>query len=182
MTAPFKDEDIVALYKESATESPSAELDNTILDYAKQQSRRKHQWWPYVGLAATVGFVALLAPWKWADKTLQTPAEIELRSAPSMIQSDAAPKRQVGEMQSFELHAEDSNEIMRFDRVSPEAAKSMAEDKAQPVNNPFADVEALLAKGETAEARALLKQKLDAEPALKAQLPMHLKQLLESKE
>ena len=80
----MNDEDIVKLYKESATEKPSAELDKTILDYAKKQSQaerapgNKHpRWWPYMGLAASVMFVTLLAPWKWHKQTLE-PVQSEL--------------------------------------------------------------------------------------------------------
>ncbi|CAK3961681.1 conserved hypothetical protein [Vibrio crassostreae] len=80
----MNNEDIVKLYKESATEKPSAELDKTILDYAKKQSKaerapgnKRPRWWLYMGLAASVMFVTLLKPWKWHKQTLE-PVQSEL--------------------------------------------------------------------------------------------------------
>ncbi|OEE61576.1 hypothetical protein A1OK_09465 [Enterovibrio norvegicus FF-454] len=193
MTAPFKDEDIVALYKESATETPSDALDNRILAHAKSATRKPVPWWTYAGVAATVGFIALLAPWKWIDQSLQSPAHIELMEAP-------IPKQNFQQAESLDLESTIVDEIEIEADTAPleersllksqptEAFKSMDSQRTPQAKssaamkaklNPFAEVESLLAEGEKQKAIALLKQQLDAQPVLYGSLPDYLKQLLE---
>ncbi|MDD1795053.1 hypothetical protein LRP50_18150 [Enterovibrio sp. ZSDZ42] len=187
MTAPFKDEDIVALYKESATEIPSEALNNRILGYAQAQTRKRIPWWTYAGIAATVGFVALLAPWTWVDQSLQSPAHIELMEAPiqkqnrqqadsleieAAVEADEAPVEEQLMLKSLPSEASRSMEFQR----APQA-KSNAKMKVK--LNPFKEVESLLAKGEKQKAITLLKEQLDEQPELLSELPLHLIRLLE---
>ncbi|MGF1707026.1 hypothetical protein [Enterovibrio baiacu] len=109
MSKPFSDDDIAAIYKDSATEAPSASLDDAILAYASEQTGRADSpdtetvsqkaksatpWWPIFGLAAGTMFVALLAPWQWVDQTLPGAQDIQPYSSPDVMmleEIDIAP-------------------------------------------------------------------------------------------
>ncbi|WP_028021584.1 hypothetical protein [Enterovibrio calviensis] len=209
MTAPFKDEEIVALYKESATETPSDDLDNRILGYAEAQTQaqakaktqtRKHMpWWTYAGIAATVGFVALLAPWTWVDQSLQSPIQHELMKAPVLMdnveqadsleldatidavidagaEADVEAKIAPAEEQIIRKSApSEASRSMKF-QFAPQEDASAA---MKALSNPFEAVENLLAAGEKQKAIALLKQQLEEKPELLSELPLHLERLLD---
>ncbi|MBE1275246.1 hypothetical protein [Enterovibrio baiacu] len=109
MSKPFSDDDIAAIYKDSATEAPSASLDDAILAYASEQTghadspdtetasqkaKSATPWWPIFGLAAGAMFVALLAPWQWVDQTLPGAQDIQPYSSPDVMmleEIDIAP-------------------------------------------------------------------------------------------
>ncbi|KKD61198.1 hypothetical protein RN22_06910 [Grimontia sp. AD028] len=193
MTAPIKDEDIVALYKESATETPSKDLDNRILAYANSQSKKHIPWWTYAGAAATVAFIALLAPWKWVDDTLETPQSIESiiepgiepgiepRNAPAFISPEALSDHEADAARSMELLPPKPEE-QRFFRNSPAAAKSLPQmemELEESIITEFAEVERLLDEGQKQQARELLEQMLTDDPKLINKLPERLKTLVE---
>ncbi|MFL7012682.1 hypothetical protein [Enterovibrio norvegicus] len=111
MNKPFSDDDIAAIYKDSATEAPSASLDEAILAYASEQTAHADSpetatatatqkgksatpWWPIFGLAAGAMFVALLAPWQWIDQTLPGAQDVQPYSSPDVMmleEIDIAP-------------------------------------------------------------------------------------------
>lgn len=189
MTAPIKDEDIVALYKESATETPSKDLDNRILAHANSQSKKHIPWWTYAGAAATVAFIALLAPWKWVDGTLETPQSIESiiepgiepRNAPAFISPEALSDHEADAVRSMEVLPPKPEE-QRFFRNSPAAAKSLPQmemELEESIITEFAEIERLLDEGQEQQARELLEQMLTDDPKLINKLPERLKTLLE---
>ncbi|PML81942.1 hypothetical protein [Enterovibrio norvegicus] len=105
MSKPFSDDDIAAMYKNSATEAPSASLDDAILAYASEQTahadspeaetatpkgKSAKNWWPIFGLAAGAMFVALLAPWQWVDQTLPGAQDVQQYSSPDLMMLEEA--------------------------------------------------------------------------------------------
>ncbi len=47
MNKQIEDHDVVELYRQSASETPTKDLDAKILSYAKKRSNRSDKWWPY---------------------------------------------------------------------------------------------------------------------------------------
>ncbi len=105
MSKPFSDDDIAAIYKDSATDVPSTETDDAILAYASEQTghadspeaetatqrgKSPTHWWPIFGLAAGAMFVALLAPWQWTDQTLPGAQDIQQYSSPDLMMLEEA--------------------------------------------------------------------------------------------
>ncbi|CZF83002.1 hypothetical protein GCE9029_03573 [Grimontia celer] len=182
MTAPIKDEDIVALYKESATETSGKDLDNRILAYANSQHKKRIPWWTYAGLAATVSFVALLAPWQWVDQTLEAPQDIEFMSTPETMSEEALSDSAIEAVPSMEILPPKPEEQRLF-RNSPAAAKSlphMEMEREDATNTEFSEVEKLLNAGKEQKARELLKQMLTDDPTLLEKLPQRLRILVET--
>jgi hypothetical protein len=167
MKVPLDDQEIISLYKSNATELPSSEVDRKILEYAQAQTKQKRNWWPYVGLAASVGFVAILAPWQWYEQTTY-PA----------LESD------VSHMKMLSPESEISPPALQSSRESAAMSKRVVREKDQSERlelsfNRFAEVEALLAGGEQEKARSLLEQLLQDSPELRSHLPKHLQVLME---
>lgn len=186
MTSPIKDEEIEALYKQSANEQPSPEIDDAILNYANKSSNRDQvvkstwNWRSVLAVAATVVFVTLLAPWKWVDDTVHESLEVESMMDDSLmieerydLTPEAAPAADVPEQpQSFLKSLPKKPESSQ--RMMAEALESHTE------TSPFLKTEMLLKAGKADEARKALSLLLEEQPELKDQLPEHLKALLES--
>lgn len=182
MTAPIKDEDIVALYKESATETSGKDLDDRILAYANSQHKKRIPWRTYAGLAATVSFVALLAPWQWVDQTLEAPQDIEFMSAPETMNEEVLSDSEIEAVPSMKVLPAKPEE-QRFFRNSPAAAKSLPQmemDGEDATNTEFAEIEKLLDAGQKQKARELLNQMLTDDPTLLENLPQRLRVLVDT--
>ena len=190
MKKPLKDEDIVSLYREGATDVPPQALDDKILEYAKAQSKRKKNWWPYIGLAASLALVTLIAPWRWVDQTMQPLQETYEEAIPEAVpeirlQSDMPVPQPAGqsvskkEVMSERMMMKASPQVDAVDALIEREAEigPAFESEVQQINI-FAEVEALLANGEQEKARTLLKSMLKDDPELKKQLPEHLKAIL----
>ncbi|WP_087024264.1 hypothetical protein [Thaumasiovibrio subtropicus] len=101
MKTPFTDEEVLTQYRKDATESPSADLDNRVLQTAKAAlenasnvtSLPKKRRWPHraIGIAAGIILVTLLAPWRWLDDN------------PSMELQGLPPENQRGLSEETEL-------------------------------------------------------------------------------
>lgn len=193
MNTPLKDEEIAALYKQSATAEPSKALDDKILDYAKAQAAQGQpstsSWWPYFGLAASVMLVVLLAPWRWLDQASDVRQESEFNGVRQEMADQSLPKPTASEapVESLQKRSESAalmapsrmKSAPALDAMEMRAAPAMTQAMAPEVElNPFAEVETLLAKGETDKATAALKQLLTQRPELKEKLPEPLKALL----
>ncbi|MDB1125766.1 hypothetical protein [Vibrio algarum] len=186
MNRPLKDEEIVSLYEQGATESPSPDLDKTILNYANTQTKNKNQrnWWPYFGLAASVTFVTLLAPWEWAEQTLTAPTQLDNQQQTQQMEA-ALNKRVTLEKKAKEMNVESlqSRSLMKSApqaevlemRIEQELAS--ADDYIDEQPSPFKEVEDLLANGEKEQALKLLEEILTENPRLEIQLPEILKAL-----
>ncbi|WED24715.1 hypothetical protein L3Q72_17720 [Vibrio sp. JC009] len=196
MKNELNDKEIVSLYKESANETPSPELDKKILAYAKSASGRRKNWWPYLGLAASLGFVVILAPWRWVDQTMPVVTEPELPAAiePQVTEEQAdqrieakRAKMPVREsMMSAPLKMQAAPEADMAAGARSAGARSKEEKEIQTgfmdaeVNiSSFEEVEALLASGEKEKAKALLERILKQSPELARELPQHLRQLVD---
>ncbi|CZF80819.1 hypothetical protein [Grimontia marina] len=186
MTAPIKDEDIVALYKESATETSSKALDNCILAYAGSQHKKHIPWRTYAGAAATVAFVALLAPWKWVDDTLEVPQGIEpiretvikRNPSPIRISPETLSDDETNALQSMDALPTKPEE-QRFFRNAPSTIRSLPQiELEEAAVAEFTDVERLLDAGQEQQAREFLEQMLADNPELVERLPERLKTLL----
>ncbi|USH04645.1 hypothetical protein K6Q96_23280 [Grimontia kaedaensis] len=184
MTAPIKDEDIVALYKESATETSGKDLDDSILAYANSQHKKRIPWWTYAGLVATVSFVAFLAPWQWVDQTLEAPQDIEFMSTPETMSEEALSDSAIDAVPSIEILPPKPEEQRLF-RTAPSAAKSLPQMEMEiedSIITEFPEVERLLDEGQEQQARELLEQMLTDNPKLFNRLPERLKTLVEKEE
>ncbi|WP_375749553.1 hypothetical protein [Vibrio sp. HN007] len=153
MNQKYDDQDIISLYKKGATETPSAEADNAILEYSVSNLKKSRNWWPYIGLAASVGFVAILAPWQWQEEPLSVPV-------PEQVEAFSDEMSLMG--------------------VAPEAERAIrAKSSRQLSISPFTHIERLLQEDRVDEARSELQELLKAHPELEKELPEHLLVLLE---
>ncbi|MEF1335975.1 hypothetical protein REH81_04130 [Vibrio rotiferianus] len=198
----MKDEDIVKLYKESATEKPSAELDKTILDYAKKQSQaerdpgNKHpRWWPYMGLAASVMFVSLLEPWKWHKQTLE-PVQGELmlkgfeyksESVNQQMQLKSMPEENTIMSESSDsldalgtappvLFESDTGIEQSLNRRSATLKKERKALQGNRIKSVAELIKQLVKQGDTAKARLLFTENPDVEPLLSKEIVDLIKQ------
>jgi len=200
MNRPLKDEEMVSLYQQGATETPSSELDEKILGYAKRQSKKQKTWWPHIGLAASVTVVTLLAPWNWLDQTLQNPTEQEqynalpliseiesenqiMRDAPKLESRSIKAKKVESEallLRSIQENASQSNANKRLMKNSEELDMTMDTPEAKE-QYLFEEIEWLLANGEKEKAREQLLEMLNDDPEIEELLPQKLRDLLTSK-
>lgn len=154
MSKEYDDQDIISLYKKGATEKPSAEIDNAILEYSVSDLKKSRNWWPYIGLAASIGFVAILAPWQWQEEQLSVPVQNQIEAF-----SDEMP-------------------LMG---VAPETKRAIRTKSSRQLSvSPFTRIERLLKEDRVDEARSELKVLLSAHPELEKELPEELQFLLKS--
>ncbi|MFC1233684.1 hypothetical protein [Vibrio sp. F74] len=200
MNRPLKDEEMVSLYQQGATETPSSELDEKIIGYAKRQSKKQKTWWPHIGLAASITFVALLAPWNWLDQTLQNPTEQEQYNAlplMSEIESENQLMRDTQKLESRSTKAKKAeSEALLLRSIQENALQSEANKRLMKNNDEsditmdipetkehylFEEIEWLLANGEKEKAREQLLEMLKGDPEIEERLPQELRDLLASK-
>lgn len=106
MNQSFDDQDIVSLYKKGATEVPPNQIDSTILSYAKSNSKTRRHWWPYIGLAASICTITLLAPWQWQEDAVpvqqdELSVEMQLMAPPVERAIKAKSSREVAPAHPF---------------------------------------------------------------------------------
>ncbi|WED29709.1 hypothetical protein L3V77_20060 [Vibrio sp. DW001] len=200
MNRPLKDEEMVSLYQQGATETTSSELDEKILGYAKQQSKKQKTWWPHIGLAASLTFVTLLAPWNWLDQTLQNPTEQEQYNALpliSEIESENQLMHDTPKLESRSIKAKKvESETLLLRSIQENASQSDAskrlmknsETSGMTMDIPetkehylFAEIELLLTNGEIEKAREQLLEMLKGDPEIEEKLPQELRDLLANK-
>ncbi|MEZ9523711.1 hypothetical protein [Enterovibrio norvegicus] len=151
MSKPFSDDDIAAMYKNSATEAPSASLDDAILAYASEQTahadspeaetatpkgKSAKNWWPIFGLAAGAMFVALLAPWQWVDQTLPGAQDVQQYSSPDLMMLEEAeiPPSAADAVPDAKLHkfASPSEDAPRAKSMKPALPEKTTESATSP--------------------------------------------------
>lgn len=170
MKAPIEDKEITSLYQSDATEVPSSELDENILSYAKSQTVKKRNWWPQVGLAASVVFVAILAPWEWLERD----QIVEMESNSYLIKPEkvlSEPVRKKATMRG-KSNSESMDMLMKS---APPVALTEKPVVSGLADNPFAEIELQLKAGNKEQARLLLVKLLLERPELNEQLPDKLK-------
>lgn len=158
----MKEIDIVALYKKSATETPSPELDQRILDYAKAHGKKPIHYRRYFALAASIGLVAIMAPWRWYSSTEQGIPAIETLQL-QQSQSDVIRSESI-------LPARESVRVLS----QPKRKSLMPEKKLQAI-------ESVLQSGDRQQAKMMLEELIKSDPELKGKLPEKLKRLLDEK-
>ena len=165
MTSPIDDKQIISLYKKGANEQPSVELDQRILSYAQKRKspRSKKVSWSYIGLAASILFVALLAPWQW-QKEAQIPVmehgvlPLESKMATERQKKSVRPERPMAKS------AADSSQVYPL---------------LEATSSPFEQIEKLLEQGKQEQARQSLLTLLTEHPELQQDLPPQLRELLQ---
>ncbi len=168
----MKDKDIVSLYKKSATETPSKELDKQILDYAKANSKKPFQYRHLVALAASIGLITLLAPWRWYESTehlMPDEDHLNIKSRPDTIQAESmAPAKE------------------RMEMMSDRGRKSIMSEKSQALNispsdiddqQKLQEIEMLLKTGNKEQAKKMLEQFLKEKPEIRNKLSDQLNKL-----
>ncbi|MFD2176742.1 hypothetical protein [Veronia pacifica] len=176
MASEFDNEKVISTYQQHADELPPKEIDDLILIKSVRQQHTSRRWWSYIGAAACVGLLAILVPWN-NKETL----------------------KDINELKSYELQDTKSDEkIRQIQGVTPDiqseiflgapAAESLSNSQRmatkiiapEPVSmeNPFANIQDLLERGETIKAKQQLKKLLEERPELTDTLPSALKSLL----
>ncbi len=205
MKAPLNDQQIESLYQSGATETPSEKTDKIILDYAATQIdtesrvKKRQPWWPYMGLAASVAMVVIIAPWKWlgysASSSSSPVAAPELKMRPDVQNSEAGQTNRASSSRAEAVveqatvdqetvPAIDTSDVVTESHVELESAKKEVKRNKEAVHSKqqtdtsFREVDILLSRGETEQAQILLQQILQDSPELKQTLPQHLKALL----
>ena len=184
MKKPIDDQTLLELFRKSAKESPSKELDKKILSYAASQSKQadRHKWWPYLGLAASVCFIALLSPWKWQEASIDPLSDsVELmqhgEATPGpdvQMKKSRVASPEADQFMSAPIQQSEQRAIPAAESVIPQAVVSNS--KAQEEQR-WQEVYKLLNSGETEKAKALLDKMLSEQPELKDKLPQRLKEL-----
>ncbi|MDG3085052.1 hypothetical protein P7F88_02650 [Vibrio hannami] len=169
MTTQFDDKELISLYKKGATEEPSDSLDNRILDYAKTDRVNRRRWWPYVGIAASIGLVSLLAPWQWQEQA--QPQQVEFSDELQLM--SIMPDEEL-----IKERVKKAKEARSVER----ALKAKSSPELRPIPGPFVVIERLIEMGKRDEARIELQKLLEQEPSLEGKLPDHLRALLEEQE
>ncbi|MDD1784270.1 hypothetical protein LRP49_24135 [Enterovibrio sp. ZSDZ35] len=179
MTHQFSDDEIIALYKDGAIEEPSELIDARILRYAqsqtKQERKPKYPWWQITGIAATVGFVAILAPWEWADKPLSTPPAVIQESLEVEMMMDAVPADvALPEAPQTEMKARANAEVQsrKF------ASELKREDSEKIIAIKLKEIQTLLDNDDTEQAKEKLEQLLNAYPQAKEAMTEEMKALM----
>lgn len=191
MSKLFSDDEIVDLYKQSATETPTEVVDKRILNYAKKKS--SPSWYKYASLAAIVSFVAILLPKQLSQESkihsvneLSTLEAIEVQPSGSpklherkaLTESEFKSRAVQSDLQRKPLVME--NEAVPVNEMADSALSLSTEgdDEANRTFDPFISVVRLLAKGERENARIELKSILTKQPNLRDNLSEELERLL----
>ncbi|WCE29562.1 hypothetical protein [Vibrio sp. SCSIO 43137] len=184
MKKPIDDQKLLELFRKEVNESPSEELDKKILSYAASQSKQtdRYRWWPYLGLAASLCFIALLSPWQWQEAGIEPLSD----SVELMQQDMASPQPKALMKKSREALTENeqlsSPAMPQFEYKAIPAAESVTPQAIVPNSNAqeeerWQEVYKLLDSGETEKAKALLDKILSEQPELKTKLPQRLIEL-----
>ncbi|GLQ72999.1 hypothetical protein [Vibrio penaeicida] len=185
MTPPLNDEEVVKMYKESATEAPSKETDDAILEYAKASRTvdvKPHyvvNWKPIFGLAATIVFVTLLTPWDWVEEPNLIHEEMQLESI-SPESFDDSMEAQTDAIPTFSSPAPAASQMKEHKNVKSHERMMTDIPELEAQLNPFAQIETLVLEGKKEEATEMLKRLVEENPALEETLPDHLAELLQS--
>lgn len=185
MTPPLNDEEVVKMYKESATETPSKETDDAILEYAKANrvvDAKPHyiaNWKPIFGLAATIVFVTLLTPWDWVEEPNLIHEEMQLESI-SPESFDDSMEAQTDAVPTFSSPAPAASKMKEHKNAKSHERMMTDIPELEAQLNPFAQIETLVLEGKKEEATETLKRLLEENPALEETLPDHLAELLQS--
>lgn len=184
MKKPIDDQKLLELFRKEVKESPPKQLDKEILSYAASQSKQadRHKWWPYLGLAASVCFIALLSPWQWQEASIEPLSD----SLELMQQGVATPRPEV-QMKKSRVASPEADQFMSVPELQSEQRVITATESVIPQavipkqseqeEKPWGEVYQLLEAGETEKAQALLEKILSEQPELKDELPQRLKQL-----
>lgn len=189
MKKPIDDKTLLELFRKEVNESPAEELDKKILSYAASQNKQtdRYRWWPYLGLAASLCFIALLSPWQWQQASIDPLSD----SVELMQQDMASPQPKALMKKSREVLTENEQlsspampqfeykAIPAAESVVPQAviSQTIEPDSEADKEQLWQEVYKLLDKGETEKAKALLDKMLSERPELKTKLPQRLKEL-----
>ncbi|WP_339692364.1 hypothetical protein [uncultured Pseudoalteromonas sp.] len=206
MSDKLTDHDIASLYKRGATEQPSLQLDEQILQHAAEAAnankvtninKRKRFYQTWYGQLSTAASLVLVAVLYMQNTTqylkpseamndLQILADEQTALAPAasseMMQSEVLEQKQLEQTQRLQRSTQSYMAGRQFESQSMTAKSEVLlelEIITAEVANKFKRIDTLIADGETTAAKAQLAELLVAHPELKVHLTEQYKQLLQ---
>ncbi|WP_149981232.1 hypothetical protein [Pseudoalteromonas rhizosphaerae] len=209
MSDKLTDHDIASLYKRGATEQPSLQLDEQILQHAADEvadnnvtniNKRKRFYQTWYGQLSTAASLVLVAVLYMQNTTqylkpseamndLQILADEQTALAPAasseMMQSEVLEQKQLEQLKQTQRLQRSTQSYMagrQFESQSMTAKSEVLlelEIITAEVANKFKRIDTLIADGETTAAKAQLAELLVAHPELKVHLTEQYKQLLQ---
>ncbi|MBB1333673.1 MULTISPECIES: hypothetical protein [unclassified Pseudoalteromonas] len=209
MSDKLTDHDIASLYKRGATEQPSLQLDEQILQHAAEAAnankvtninKRKRFYQTWYGQLSTAASLVLVAVLYMQNTTqylkpseamndLQILADEQTALAPAalseMMQSEVLEQKQLEQLKQTQRLQRSTQSYMagrQFESQSMTAKSEVLlelEIITAEVANKFKRIDKLIADGETTAAKAQLAELLVAHPELKVHLTEQYKQLLQ---
>lgn len=182
MKKPIDNKTLLELFRNSAKESPSKELDQKIISYAESKTKqaKRHNWWPYLGLAASLCFIALLSPWEWQQAGIDP-----LSDSPEVMQQQLDLPQAEFQMKKSRIAAPQVDQFAPLQQTEQQAVpvaesvipQAIVPDAKELKESQWDKVYHLLEKGEKEQAKALLDKMLSEQPQLESELPERLKPL-----
>ena len=209
MSDKLTDHDIASLYKRGATEQPSLQLDEQILQHAAEAAnankvtninKRKRFYQTWYGQLSTAASLVLVAVLYMQNTTqylkpseamndLQILVDEQTALAPAasseMMQSEVLEQKQLEQLKQTQRLQRSTQSYMagqQFESQSMTAKSEVLlelEVITEDVANKFKRIDTLIADGETTAAKAQLAELLVAHPELKVHLTEQYKQLLQ---
>ncbi|MEI8604429.1 hypothetical protein [Pseudoalteromonas sp. B160] len=209
MSDKLTDHDIASLYKRGATEQPSLQLDEQILQHAAEAAnankvtninKRKRFYQTWYGQLSTAASLVLVAVLYMQNTTqylkpseamndLQILVDEQTALAPAasseMMQSEVLEQKQLEQLkqtQRLQRSTQSYTAGQQFESQSMTAKSEVLlelEVITEDVANKFKRIDTLIADGETTAAKAQLAELLVAHPELKVHLTEQYKQLLQ---
>ncbi|MBB1293121.1 hypothetical protein [Pseudoalteromonas sp. SR41-4] len=209
MSDKLTDHDIASLYKRGATEQPSLQLDEQILQHAADEvadnnvtpihkPKRFYQtWYGQLSTAASLVLVAVLYMQNTTQYLKPSEAMNELQiladeqtalapaASPEMMQNEVLKQKQLEQLKQTQRLQRSTQSYMAGRQFEPQIMTAKSEVLLElevitaEVANKFKHIDKLLTDGETIAAKAQLAELLVAHPELKVHLTEQYKQLLQ---